>query len=290
MPPAFERYAVLLSAQLAVGSASIFARFALQGTGPIAASALRLTIAAIPLLAYSWLSNKRLSMPRKHELLLAFAGVALALHFSTWIGSLLYTSVAVSTLLVSTSPLWTALYDTLLLRQAKDRRFWLALVAGTFGIALIATAKATIAPIAGCALMGDSLALVGGIAIAAYLILVRMVSDLYPTTVIVARTYSWSAATLIALTVFLHQPLPGNDPVCWGGIIAMALVSQIFGHTGMNASLRWFSSSTVAFSTLLEPVFAAALAANVFAEVLSAQTLLGCVVVLVSLWIILRLK
>jgi len=68
----------------------------------------------------------------------------------------------------------------------------------------------------------------------------------------------------------------------------MAMISQLLGHTGINASLRWFSTSTVAFSTLLEPVFAAVLAAALFGEKLSPVTIFGSAIVLTALGIILK--
>lgn len=60
-------YAILFGAQLAVGAAAIFARFALQGAGPIVVSALRLTVAALPLLIYGWSRSKTISVSRHHE-------------------------------------------------------------------------------------------------------------------------------------------------------------------------------------------------------------------------------
>jgi drug/metabolite transporter (DMT)-like permease len=60
----------------------------------------------------------------------------------------------------------------------------------------------------------------------------------------------------------------------------MALISQVLGHTGINASLRWFTSSIVAFSTLLEPVLAALLACICFAEFLTISQMVGCLIVL----------
>jgi drug/metabolite transporter (DMT)-like permease len=286
--PTLNAYLILLGAQLAVGSAAIFARFALHGAGPVVVSALRLAIAAIPLLINSWSLSRKLSISIKHELIFALSGLALAIHFSSWIGSLLYTSVAVSTLLVSTTPVWTALYDVFVLKQHANKKFWLSLLGGACGVALIASAKSSVAPIAGLTWLGDLLAIAGGIALAAYLIAIRPISNLYPTLVIVGRTYSWSALALILTSLYLHQMPPENDLISWGGIIAMAIISQMLGHTGLNASLRWFSSSIVAFSTLLEPVFAAVLAAMIFAENLSAQTVSGCAIVLISLAVILK--
>jgi drug/metabolite transporter (DMT)-like permease len=288
--PSARAYATLLGAQLAVGAAAIFARFALHGAGPVEVSALRLTIAALPLLAYSWPQSRKLSIPPKHERLFACSGLALGLHFATWIGSLLYTSVAVSTLLVCTVPVWTALYDSLILKQKMSSKFWLAFLAAGCGVALIVGSSTGVAQIAGHESFGDLLAVIGSIAFAGYLIAIRSVSTLYPTIVIVGRTYSWSALVLCIGALSLKQGPPGNDIVSWGGIIAMAVISQILGHTGMNASLRWFPSSTVAFTTLLEPVFAALLAFLIFAEGLSVLTLCGSFLVLGSLAAILQLQ
>jgi drug/metabolite transporter (DMT)-like permease len=288
--PSSHAYAVLLGSQIAIGGAAIFARFALHGTGPVGVAALRLTIAALPLLAFSWPQSKLHSVPRKHELLFACSGVALAIHFATWIGSLLYTPVAVSTLLVCTSPVWTALYDSLILKQRMSKIFWFALLSAGCGVTLIVRSGSGSAPIAGRELFGDLLAVIGSVGLAGYLIAIRSVSNFYPTIVIVGRTYSWTALVLSIAAISLRQFPPGRDMMSWGGILAMVLISQILGHTGMTASLRCFPASTVAFSTLLEPVFAALLAALFFAEDLSVRTLSGFVLVLLSIAVILRVQ
>jgi drug/metabolite transporter (DMT)-like permease len=105
------------------------------------------------------------------------------------------------------------------------------------------------------------------------------------------RTYAWAAVGLAAAALAAHQAPPAlNDFVSWSGIIAMALVSQLLGHTAMNAALKWFSTSMVAISTLLEPVFAGLLAAFFFAERLSIQAMIGSAIVLASIGTILKLQ
>lgn len=69
----------------------------------------------------------------------------------------------------------------------------------------------------------------------------------------------------------------------WLGIFAMAFVSQMIGHTGLNAALRDFPSSTVAMSTLLEPVVAALLAVWIFHETASPLTAIGGVLILAAI-------
>ncbi len=286
-------YLRLLGAQVAIGAAAIFARFALTGSGPLAVSALRLSIAALIAIALAF-PFRRLSLRR--ELAFGCAGAALALHFAAWIASLLYASVAISTLLVTTTPLWTELYETIRARRPPERSFVIALGLALAGVALIVfggTAVATHAPIAGHAALGELLALIGSIAIGAYLLIVRDAgarhTEPLPTRQIVARTYGWSALVLLAATlVGGERPPAAADLPAWGGILAMALVSQLIGHTALNAALRDFSPSTVALTTLLEPAIAAAFAALLFHEALAPETIAGAVLVLAGVAATLR--
>jgi len=164
-------YFRLLGAQLAIGAAAIFARFALDGAGPFAVSALRLGIATLAILALGACLGR---LPWRRELAFALAGLALAIHFATWITSLEYTSVAISTLLVTTTPIWTEAYDALRQRRLPGRTYVVALVCALAGVAAIAFARGSRpAPIAGHELFGDGLALCGSFAIGAYLLVVR---------------------------------------------------------------------------------------------------------------------
>lgn len=287
---------MLAGAQVAVGAAAIFARFALSGAPPLAVSAWRLVIASAVLLALSALT-RRGSIPhhdapqreRGGAWIFVAAGVALAVHFATWISSLDYTSVAVSTLLVATTPMWTALYDSAVHKRHLSLIAWGAFALGAAGLVLVAGYNATRPPVPGHQLLGDALAITGAIAIGAYFILVREIRGSFGTRQIVTRTYSWAALALLAASLAAHQMPPAlSDGRAWGGIIAMALVSQLFGHTALNAALRWFTPSAVAMSTLLEPVTAALLALFIFGETLTPLAVGGGVLVLVAIGVFLR--
>ncbi len=284
-------YVRLLGAQVAIGAAAIFARFALSGAGPLAVSALRLGIAALAMLA---LAGPLQKISLRRELAFGVAGLILALHFAAWIASLLYTSVALSTLLVTTTPIWTELYEVVRERRAPPRSFVASLGLAFAGVALIVLHRtATPAPIAGRAVFGDALALIGSLAIGAYLLIVRDAGARHAqplaTAQIVARTYSWAALCLVIGAVAAREPAPHLTAVAaWLGILAMALVSQLLGHTALNAALRNFSPSTVALSTLLEPVIAGLLAAALFGEALGLAAIAGGALVLAAIAITLR--
>ena len=219
-----------------------------------------MVLAAVVLLAITGLRRSRepARVTSGQRVILAFAGAALAVHFGAWIASLDYTSVAVSTLLVSTTPLWTAAYDALVHRRMLAAPSAVAFASGAVGLAMVVGFDRTAAPQPGHEWFGSALALLGALGIAAYLLLARAVRSALHTRAIVTHTYTWAALFLVLAAAAARQGPPRlTDTVAWGGILAMAVVSQLLGHTALNAALRWFTPSAVAFASLLEPVFAA---------------------------------
>jgi len=282
---------MLAGAQLAVGAAAIFARLALSAAQPLAVSALRLTIAVAVLWAIALLrgSRARLHLGTRERALLALAGIMLAAHFATWIWSLQYTTVAISTLLVATTPLWTTLYDAAVLRRRYRLQTWLAYLLAAGGLLLVVRIQGPSPPIPGHAALGCALAVAGSLAIGAYFLIVRRIREGRSTRTIVTHTYAWAALALVAAAAIARQGPPPLDAHTAGlGIIAMALVSQLLGHTALNAALRWFTATAVAMATLLEPVAAAVLAALFLREPVGAATVAGGVLLLIAIALVLK--
>ena len=113
-------YAALALGVLVVSTASILIRWAqAEGVPSLAIAAWRLTIAALLLAPFVWFKARTeiTAMPRATLGLALASGVFLALHFASWIASLQYTSVASSVALVTTNPIWIALFSVLVLRE-----------------------------------------------------------------------------------------------------------------------------------------------------------------------------
>ena len=265
-------------AQLAIGAAAVFARFALVSSGPLAVSAARLTLAAVPLLLLAALRGRLRAIDMPTERGLVLAGVLLALHFATWIASLDFASVAISTLLVCTTPVFTEIYTVL--RRRRVDPFAAASVLGALaGVAIVVGA-----PDRANTPLGIALALAGAVTIAAYLLVVRGTDSRYDTLAVTSRTYAYAAIVLIVASIVAHDHLPpAGDVRAWGGIVAMALLSQLFGHTALNAAVRVLSATFVSTLTLLEPVIAAVLAAWLFSERLGPATAIGAAVILAAI-------
>ena len=274
---------LLALAQAAIGAAAIFARFALTAAGPLSVAALRMAIAAAVVVPIALAGGRYRRLDARSERRPALAGVALAVHFGAWIASLQYASVAVSTLLVCSTPVFTEAWTTV--RTGRRRPLALASIAlAAVGVAIVAGLPSRTDTPAGIAL-----ALCGAAAMAVYLLIVRGADPRCTTLAIVGRTYPLAAVVLAGAALITHDGFPAPHATgAWAGIIAMALISQVFGHTALNAAVRMVSATFVATTTLLEPVIAAVAAAFVFGERPGALVTAGALLILLAIGLAIR--
>jgi drug/metabolite transporter (DMT)-like permease len=260
------RYLLLLVGVCAVGSAALLARMGLDaGMSAQQLAMWRLTLASAILIAWRLIAGQSAPPLRPEtKARLVVAGVCLALHFVTWFASLQYLSVARSTLLVATAPLWVGLLGLFLPQMRPARGFWVGLAIAAVGITLVTTqgAGGTMRVVSGggAVRLGDALAISGAILVVPYLLLVQRVQAEFGTV----RTVTWTYASAALCLWLMALPqgsvtLPRSLPV-WLSVIGMAVAPQLIGHTALNRALQHFTASQVASATLLEPVFAAALA------------------------------
>ena len=156
----------------------------------------------------------------------AAAGVCLALHFASWITSLSYLPVAVSVVLVTTSPIFTALLARLTLKESL-RRPQIA------GMLLAGLGSLGMTPINGVAAgpqawKGCILALIGSVSIAVYFVLGKGCSQRsdWDWKNYLQWVYGWAALTLIAASLMMQVPLWGYSPRNWGFLLLLGLVPQ----------------------------------------------------------------
>ena len=286
---------VLLAAQCAVGSAALLARLGMSNGMDGAGLALwRLTVASLLLLVWQVASRwsrpgqRSLGPSRDDTVRLLFAGVLLACHFWTWLESLAYVPVYRSVLLVSTTPVWAGIGHWAAYRVLPSRRYVAGVavaLAGCYLVVRYAPGDATgWAPTSANTRLGDGLAVVGAGAIAAYMLLVAPVTGRLGTWTIVSWTYPAAALTLWLCAGIAGSTVAApSNPMAWLAVAGMALVPQLLGHTGMNWSLRRFGPTVVGASTLMEPVFASALAWVLLAEAMASVQVFGAVILLVGI-------
>jgi drug/metabolite transporter (DMT)-like permease len=247
----------------------VIALLAVSTSGPLVAAA-----AAVPALAIAFWRNAFASavllpvtaVTRRDELrrldgrerrLALVAGLMLALHFGTWIPAISYTSVASATALVATQPVWAAL----IARARGDRvsrRVWLGVAIAMAGALLLTGADLTVSS---KALLGDGLALLGGVFAAAYMTTGSAVRRSVTTTTYTAVCYTTTALLLLVGCLVSRQSLTGYDGIDWVRLLALTAGAQLLGHSLFNVVLKTVNPTVVSLSILFEIPGAAFIAA-----------------------------
>jgi drug/metabolite transporter (DMT)-like permease len=201
--------------------------------------------------------SELLGLDARERRLALLAGVFLALHFATWVPSLTYTSVGSATALVATQPVWAAVISRL---QGYDvgRRVWIGIAVSVAGAILLTGADLQVS---GQALVGDLLAVAGGVFAAMYMTAGSEVRRSVSTTTYTAVCYSATALILLVVCVVGRQSLAGYDGATWLKLVAITAGAQLLGHSLFNVVLRSTSPTVVSLSLLLEIPGAALIAA-----------------------------
>ena len=273
---------VLAVALVAMGHGAIFVRLA--DADPIVVAAFRLGIATVVLAPFTLvfaLSDLRALTTREIRLI-AGAATFLALHFATWITSLDFTSIANSVVLVTLNPVWLALYGLLILRTPPGQLTWLSIAFAVAGSVIIALGSAGGG---NTSLLGDFLALIGGICFAGFLLFAQKARQSVALLPFVTLIYGGAAVWLWLAVIVLTLPVTGLTANTYGALIAIALVSQVIGHTGYNFAARAVPTTLLAVTLLGEPVFATLFGWLYFGEGFGWPTALGGVLILAGIWL-----
>lgn len=289
---------ILGVAVLIFSSSAILVRHSqTEGVASFAIAAWRMGLAAVVLLIVVAAQKARRSdataapnMTSREMWLAAVAGVFLAAHFASWISSLAYTSVASSTALVTTNPIWIALFSFVVLREKLSRWLVAGVAAALGGSALIFLADySRVATVASPnPLLGNSLALLGSLTVCGYLLIGRKLgrssAPAPPLLQYLTVVYSASAVTLLLLCVVTGTALIGFSTSAWLCLAGLALGPQLLGHSAINWALRHVSATFVAVVILGEPVASALLAWLFFGETFSTLQFCGFVVLLSGIY------
>jgi drug/metabolite transporter (DMT)-like permease len=184
------------------------------------------------------------------------AGVFLTGHFATWVPSLAMTSVATSTALVATQPVFIAAVAHLQ-GNRLPRRTWLGIGGAVLGAALITGADLSLS---GRAVMGDLLAVAGAAFVALYAVtgaeVRRTVSVVDYTTI----CYASCAVLLLLMCGLGRQQVVGFGADVWLKLLTLTVVAQLLGHTLFNLVLRSASPAVISIALLFEVPGAAVIA------------------------------
>lgn len=185
------------------------------------------------------------------------AGLLLAGHFATWTPSVRFTSVASATAIVCSQPVWVALIARATGHDVPRRAWW--------GIALSVVSVGVLTGVDfslhSRALLGDLLALVGGVFAALYTVAGAEVRRTVSTTSYTLVCYSTAALGLLVACLVGGLDLTGYSGKTWLQLLALTAGAQLLGHSLFNRVLRTTSPTVVSLALLFEVPGAAVIAA-----------------------------
>ncbi len=256
---------------LAVSTAGTLVRLA-PGSSPLGLAAWRLGIASVVLLPWLRPLGRR-------ELWWTLGGsLLLALHFWSWFTSLGLTSVMRSTLLVCLTPIWAGVLEGFLLKKAPAPRFWVGIAVALCGVVAMVGMPGE------GGVLGDALALLGGLLGAAYFTAGRVVRATVPIGSYAALSCLATTGWLVLLALGSGESLALGVDARWAAL-GLALGPQLLGHVGFNYAVGRLPAAIVAAVILLEPVGATAVAALVLREWPTAGEVAGGTVTMIGVGI-----
>lgn len=255
--------ALLLLGVFCASTSVIFIK--LSGTDPTWLSCYRLLLASLLLLPVY-----RMALPgsgwSQRELWKrgVVPGAMLAAHFILWIAGARLTNSAHATLIVNMAPIVMPFALMLLVREKVTRTEHLGTAIAICGMFVLAAGDVQLDP---AYFRGDILCFVSMLFYALYLALGRRNRDLPSIWLYVVPTYTVAGLCcgFVGLVQWSFDPAgnPAAGPwgaLDWLGIIGLALIPTICGHSLINQALRHIRGQLVVLINLSQFIFAAALA------------------------------
>jgi drug/metabolite transporter (DMT)-like permease len=265
---------------IAGASAGISTRYALaENISPLAIAFFRLVMAwalLTPIVLARYRDDLR-RLTRRDLMWGAAAGVVMALHFVLWSASLAFASIMVATVIVCSSPIWTALFEVTFLKARLTRLILFGLILAVIGNVIIALASS--AQGGTNQIIGGGLALVAAIAIAAQRTIGRDLRRHLPIFPFLWFMYGCGALFLTLIMFATGTPVIGYSPRGYFWLFILTLLPQLMGHGAFNYALGYFSATITSLIVQLQPPISTIIAFIVFHEVPGALQLLGGVVI-----------
>ena len=214
--------------------------------------------------------------------LLALSGLMLAIHFATWNLSLQITNIASSMTIVYLMPFFALILSFIFLKEKVSWIQFGAILLAMIGAIVVGLSDLLISNDTGN-LIGDLVALVGGVSAAAYFVIGRKMRE--KLDIFSYATIVYGICTICLLVFILAYPQSRHviiDGLTWWHFLffgLLALGPSCLGHTLYNYSLGFVKAPVITVTALGEMFGATILAYAFFKEVPTWLVFIGMALV-----------
>jgi len=268
---------VLAFALLCVSTSSIIARL-LPEVSAIVIAFWRLAIASIIIWGYTFFKGQE-TVDKRHYKYYILSGLFLALHFTTFYGAVKLTSIANATLLGITAPIFTIIYEKLILKKNIKSYVFLGFVIAGTGTIIITGSGLFLAD---GSLLGKFLGLLAALCISLVYIFASNLRKFSNTTLYTRTLYTFGALFLFLFSFAASDNIFAVSMSQAKWLIALGIVPTILGHSLFYFSIKFTSPTIVASVPIGEPIIASFFAWIIFSESVPSVTYIGGIFILVG--------
>lgn len=226
---------------------------------------------------------ERNDLQRTHDIgLLILMSIVSSISVLLWAWSLTQTSVANSTALRNSTPIFTTLFGWLLLGRNFEPVFLVGIVIAFSGAVAIGIADFSFSF---DQMLGDGAALLAAMFYSIYLLIIEKLRVRFSTSTILLWRCAVGALFTLPFVLLAKEQIFPHTVSGWASVLALALVCQVLGQGLLAQSLNQLSSSFVATTLLLEPAIAAFISWFLFSEQLTFLNGSAFCVILVGIYL-----
>ncbi len=271
----------LVFGNIALAFGPVFVRQA--DVGPVAAGFWRIALAIPFLFALCAVARQPVrGVDRPLLGFIAIGGVCFAADLACWHVGILRTTLANATLFGNSATLFFPVYGFLAARAWPDRGQRSALLMALVGAALMMGRSASLSH---TQLTGDLLCLLAGALYTGYFaVMARVRARLAPLPALALSTVA-TAPPLLLVALALGERVWPDD---WTPLLALALVSQVFGQGLMIYALGRLSPLVMGIGLLIQPIVGAIVGWGWYGEIPGPLDFAGALLVAAALVLVRR--
>jgi len=248
----------------------------------ISSAFYRMSIALIALLPYVLLKKQLQKPERKLWLPIFVCGILFGSDIAIWNLSIHYSNATQATLLTNLAPVWVGIGSALFLHNRPGKQFWLGTIVALIGmITLMGPDTFTHMKFD----KGFLMALTSGLLYATYMIVSKRVLNRMKITSFMTYSMLVSSIYLLIICLLLNEPIWHFSPVVWGILGIQGLVCQLLGWLTISYAVQKLDAQRVSLSLLSQSVVTGLLAWLFINEKVSAQMIVGGIIILAGIGI-----
>ncbi len=280
--PKFKVITLLIIGLTTFGAAPILVRYATD-VEPIVLAAMRTLFAVLILLPFWLPKRKTISELQTAGIsigMMMIAGLCLGLHFTFWIASLHYTSVASASVLVTIHPVMLIVAESLIFKKRFKAVVWLGVIIACTGSVILGYSDQVGGGDFENPLLGNILAFTAAVIFVIYFMIGRKMRQKAEWIDYVFHVYLHAAIACSVLTLIWvgGWPYLSVSAVLIGIILAAG--PTVIGHGSMNYAVKYISPTILSTLILSEAIIAAIAAFFLFAELPTTLSIAAMLVIM----------